>query len=415
MDSLFRNRVFLIVATADLLQQLGIWIRNMALLFYIMEQTNNNPTAVSLLTVFEYLPIFIFSLLGGTFADRWNPKRTVIIGDLLSAVSVVLILALVMAGWWQAVFAATVVSAVVSQFSQPSSAVLFKRHVPEKFIGMAIGITQSLMAIFLIFGPIVGTLVYTQLGIQASLVALIGIFMSAALLQIALPASPRDRTSSSATVWKDMGEGIRYVQRSANLRIIAIMFLIMGVGIGITQPLDVFVTMERLGLPKEAVQWFEAAAGIGVLLGGAIAAASMRWVERHRSKIIPLALTWMSIATMIEVLSLWPLLTGTVRLLLGIVLSFFQVIFGALMIQGVEEKYIGRVNGVIMPLMTAGILIGSASAGFLAESIMLFGAYGVSAVLTLICAFLSMRLQTEGISKYTIEKKAGDVAGEQPH
>jgi len=132
MPELFRNRVFLVVAGADLLQQAGIWIRNMALLFYIMEQTNNNPAAVALLTTFEYLPIFVFSLVGGTFADRWNPKRTVVIGDALSAASVAAILALVLGGMWQAAFAATIVSAVVSQFSQPASAVLFKRHVPER-------------------------------------------------------------------------------------------------------------------------------------------------------------------------------------------------------------------------------------------------------------------------------------------
>jgi MFS family permease len=71
MSELFKSRVFLVVAGADLLQQAGIWIRNMALLFYIMEQTNNNPAAVALLTTFEYLPIFVFSLIGGTFADRW--------------------------------------------------------------------------------------------------------------------------------------------------------------------------------------------------------------------------------------------------------------------------------------------------------------------------------------------------------
>lgn len=75
MKELLKNRVFLIVQGADLLQQIGIWTRNMALLFYIMEMTNNNPTAVSLLTTLEYLPIFIFSLIGGTYADRWNPKK----------------------------------------------------------------------------------------------------------------------------------------------------------------------------------------------------------------------------------------------------------------------------------------------------------------------------------------------------
>ncbi|MGG4033097.1 MFS transporter [Paenibacillus cisolokensis] len=400
MPPLFRNRVFLIVAGADLLQQIGIWVRNMALLFYIMEQTGNNPTAVALLTALEYLPIFVFSMIGGTLADRWNPKKTVIIGDSLSAVSIVVILGLVSAGWWQAAFAATVVSAVVSQFSQPSSSVLFKRHVPEELIGAAIGITQSQMAIFMIGGPILGTLIYSRLGIEASLGVLIAVFALAALIQLALPSSPRDTSPAPSPLLRDMREGIRYVAGKPNLRLTAVMFLLVGCATGITQPLDVFVTMERLGLAKEAVQWFEALAGVGLLAGGIIAAVFSGIVDRHRSLIIPLALMALSIGTVIEVLSLWPVLTGSVRFLLGIIMTFFQIVFGALIIKEVDEAYIGRTNGAIVPLMMGGILIGSAISGLLAE-ISLFAAYGVSAALTAAGAALATRLRTTDAAKHT--------------
>lgn len=45
--SIFSNRTFLIVMASDFLQNLGIWIHNMALLYFVMEQTNENPVAVS--------------------------------------------------------------------------------------------------------------------------------------------------------------------------------------------------------------------------------------------------------------------------------------------------------------------------------------------------------------------------------
>ncbi|WP_249929668.1 MFS transporter [Paenibacillus naphthalenovorans] len=212
MTTLFQNRVFRIVALADLMQQLAIWVRNIALLFYVMEQTNNDPVAVSLLTVFEYAPIFLFSFIGGAFADRWNPKRTMIAGDLLSALSVAAILLFVLAGSWQAVFAATIVSAIVSQFSQPSSAIMFKRHVPEELVGAAIGITQSLMSLFIIVGPIIGTLLYSLQGITNSLVILIGLFLAAAAIQLALPPSPRNPERRTVPVLEDIKEGIRYVR-----------------------------------------------------------------------------------------------------------------------------------------------------------------------------------------------------------
>jgi DHA3 family macrolide efflux protein-like MFS transporter len=61
---------------SNLLLQLGIWVRNFAILLYVTDITNNNPIYVSLIAVAEFAPIFIFSFIGGTFADRWRPKRT---------------------------------------------------------------------------------------------------------------------------------------------------------------------------------------------------------------------------------------------------------------------------------------------------------------------------------------------------
>jgi len=394
MAELFRNRVFLVVAGADLLQQAGIWIRNMALLFYIMEQTNNNPAAVALLTTFEYLPIFVFSLVGGTFADRWNPKRTVVVGDALSALSIGAILGLVLNGWWQAAFAATIVSAVVSQFSQPASSVLFKRHVPERHVEAAIGFTQSMTAAFMIAGPLVGTFVYARFGIEWSLAALVAVFAAASLVQLLLPPSPRKRDGGErSTPLKDIREGFRYVAGRHALKIAAVMFLLIGLSAGIVAPLDVFVIMERLGLEKESRQWFAMLEGAGLLIGGALAAALSGWVDRHRGWIVPWTLVIFGVGTFVEVLSTWPMLTGGVRLLTGVAMTFLQVVLGALMIKEVEEAYVGRTNGIMLPIMMGGTLIGTGFAGLLAERATLFGAYGLAAALLIACALVSARLR----------------------
>ena len=52
----------MLVMASDILQQFAIWMRNMALLYFIMERTNNDPVSVSLLSVMEYAPI-LFSRL----------------------------------------------------------------------------------------------------------------------------------------------------------------------------------------------------------------------------------------------------------------------------------------------------------------------------------------------------------------
>jgi hypothetical protein len=53
-------------------------------------------------------------MVGGAVADRWEPKRTIILGGLASALSIGLIAVVVAEGFWQGVFAALVVSAIAS-------------------------------------------------------------------------------------------------------------------------------------------------------------------------------------------------------------------------------------------------------------------------------------------------------------
>lgn len=394
MKALLANRVFRIVAFADLLQQLAIWVRNIALLFYVMEQTDNDPVAVSLLNVMEYAPIFLFSFVGGAFADRWNPKRTMIAGDLLSALSIGAILIFVLAGTWQAVFAATVVSAIVSQFSQPSSAVMFKRHVPEELLAPAISISQGIMSLFIIIGPVAGTLIYSSLGLTYSLAVLIGLFLMAAAVQFSLPPSPRSPERSALPIVDDMKDGFRYIRGHRNLIIIALTFACIGLGSGLIRPLDIYIVTERLQLDKESVQWFYALSGAGMLIGG-VAAAILGPKINPRAAIFT-GVAFLSFSIIIEALSVWVYLTAAMRFMVGVMTAFMQIVLGAIMMKLVEEAYIGRVNGTITPLLMAGTLIGSALAGPLMKSITLVPVYGLSAAIVMIAAFASLNMKFGG-------------------
>ncbi|MDG4658016.1 MFS transporter [Ectobacillus antri] len=377
MKELWRNQTFRIIVGSDLLQQLAIWIRNMALLFFIMEQTNNDPVAVSLLTVLEYAPIFIFSFIGGALADRWNPKRTMIVGDLLSAASIAGIILLIQTGLWQSLFAAAFISAVVSQFAQPSGAKMFKRNVEDAHISAAIAITQSLQAIFLIAGPVIGTLVYTKLGVMTSLYSLTVLFLLSALLLTRLPKWQRDEEIIAQGLLADIKAGWKYVYTAKSLRYMSISFAFVGLGVGLIQPLEVFLVTERLQLDKEAVQYLSAAAGVGLLVGGGLLAS----IQRTNQKTILLGgILFLAVASIVEVLSTSFWLTLTMRFLSGAFLAGVNIVIGTLMIQLVEEHMIGRVNGIITPIFMGTMLLGSAFAGVLMEATSLFTVFVISAV-----------------------------------
>lgn len=394
MKQLVTNRAFVLVMISDVLQNVGIWVRNMALLFFIVTQTNGSPIAVSLLTIVEYLPIFVFSLIGGVLADRWRPKQTMIWGDVLSFLSVLLIIFVVTAGYWQAVFVVTAVSAIVSQFSQPSSLKIIKQHVSEENIPLAMAISQTLMALFIVGGPVLGTTIYNFFDITASLCGLLVIFaLSAVCLSFLPPAPVEDLQDDRKSFVSELTEGLRYVRSSEQLKTLLLMYAVLAVGVGLVQPLDVFLVTERLNLPKENLQWFTAVSGFGLLVGGALAGVLSKKVRANVS--IFAGLCFLGIATIVEVLSVWPILTGTMRFLTGVFLAFMQTVLSSFMVTTVDEKYIGRLNGLMMPVFTGFLLIGTGVSGVYMTVTSLITVFVTSGIILVAASFIGLRLSVE--------------------
>lgn len=50
-------------------------------------------------------------------------------------------------------------------------------------------------------------------------------------------------------------------------------FAVCGLAVGLISPLMIFITIEKLGMPKESLQWLLMANGIGMLAGGGIVMA----------------------------------------------------------------------------------------------------------------------------------------------
>lgn len=391
MKSLWGNKVFLTVFMTDVLENIGIWIRNMALLFYVMETSGNNPTAVSLLTAIELVPILIFSIIGGALADRWNPKRTMIAGNLLSALSVLVIVYLLWQGMWIALFFATFISAVASQFSQPSSAKMMKRHIPDEQVGAAVAISQSMGSIFLMIGPIIGTFFYESWGIYPSLLTMAGLFFVSALILVILPTSTASTPEEGGTLLSEIKAGFTYVKERPSLRGIAFTLACLGLSAGIINSLEVFVVTDRLLLSKESIQWFSALDGFGMLLGGIVASVFLdrlngRWV-------ITGSLIFFAISVAVEVLSVWVYVTAAMRFLTGVGLAFLQIVISMFMIKKVDEAYVGRVNGTLTPLMVGLTMAGSFVAGPLMQMTSLITVFLIASVIVLVSAWGCARIK----------------------
>lgn len=388
MSSFFRNRFVRVIIASSIFLQIGIWVRNFAILLFVMEKTNNNPIAVSLISVAEFAPIFIFSFIGGTFADRWRPKRTMVWCDLLSAISVFAVLLTIIFATWEAVFFVTFISSILSQFSQPSAMKLFKVHVPEEFMQTGMAIFQTLMSIFMIIGPALGTIVFQKFGIDIS-ISIMGVaFLLSASVLTLLPADEIiEKKETTNHFLEELKEGFVYVWQQRELTILGSVFAVSGLAVGIIQPLGVFLIVERLGLPKENLQLLLMVNGAAMFIGGGLVMTISKKVMPQKLLAIGLIVNTISMVGM-GLSSSWIIIL-LFQFLNGFFMPCIQIGINTLILQLTKSEFVGRVNGVLNPMFMGFMVITMSITGWLKSQFSLTILYISAGILFLIGAMLT--------------------------
>lgn len=348
-----------------------------------MERTNGNAFAISMISVAEFAPMFIFSFIGGTFADRWRPKRTMIWCDVLSAVSVFAVLLTLIFGTWKAVFFTTIISAILSQFSQPSGMKLIKEHLPAEQIQAVMSIYQTIFTVFMILGPILGTFVYQRFGIVVSIAVMgFAFLLSAGALTFLPPDLVNVVEETGTTLRQEMMAGIRYVLSKKILTLLGLCFLAAGLGGGLTQPLGIFLVTERLGLPKESLQWLLTFNGIGMVIGGVIVMTFAKTILPR--KLVAFGMFISAIGLAVCGFSTTPWLTYLVHLMMGVIFPCIMIGINMMIMQNSESQFIGRVNGILMPLYTGAMVVTMSVAGLLKNTFSLVAMYEAAGVFYII-------------------------------
>ncbi|HFU7086146.1 MFS transporter [Bacillus cereus] len=383
VSQVLKNRFVQGILASALFLQVGIWVRNFAVLLYVMEMTKGDAFAISMISVAEFAPIFIFSFIGGTFADRWKPKKTMVWCETLSSISVFAVLITLMFGTWKIVFFVTLISAILSQFSQPSGMKLFKQHLSAEQIQLAMSIYQTIFAIFMVLGPILGTFIFHSFGIYISIIITGIAFLLAAAVLLFLPKDlENDNEKKEITLLQEMLDGIKYVKKKKALTLLGLCFMAAGLGIGLIQPLGIFIVTEQLGLSKESLQWLLTVNGAGMIVGGALAMVFAKNVAPQKMLIIGMLGQAIGIGIIGYSTNLW--VTLTAQLFSGLALPCIQIGINTLIIQNSDTDFIGRVNGILSPLFTGSMVVTMSIAGSLKEMFSLSMMYEGTALLFII-------------------------------
>lgn len=371
------------ILATDIIQQLAIWVRNISIMFFVMEISKNNPLAVSTLNLVEYVPMVLLTFVGGVIADKYNPKKLMILGDSLSSVSFIVLGYVMAKGLLISIFAVVLISATVTQFSYPASQKYFKEYIPEEQVEQAVGISQLLGSMFYVIGPFLGSYFYFKFGIKTTLVILSMLFLVSIALISTLP-NKKFHTLESDGFKEDVKLTFKYVKENKTILRLFKVFALLSFTLGIANNLDIFVVTERLGLDKGFYQFFSGVAGVGVVVGGLLYVVFAKYLSNF--KVLFIFITVLTVTIFFEGYSTMTVVTIALQFIDNAMLSIISIYVVASITKVTDQEYLGKVNGLSSTIMYLGISIGTIFSGIAMKSISLVFAYGVgsSALLILI-------------------------------
>jgi len=285
--SLFRERNFLWLWLAYVISNLGDRALAIALSVTIYDATNSK-TALGLSLIFGTLPVLLFGLAGGVFADRWNRRRTMITADVGRALAVLLLLYIPSAHFKahfdahdkSIVYAAAFLVASFSCFFSPARQSLLPAIVPRGKLLQANGLMLSANQATLFLGPTLGGLLISVFHPRGVFLFDAATFIASAFFVrlitdvVVMPGTKSAR--GVAGLWREAGEGLRYVSTSRVLRPSLVLLSLVVIGGAVYNTLELPFVKDVWGGDDKQYALLAALSGLAAVLTGLATVGPLR-------------------------------------------------------------------------------------------------------------------------------------------
>lgn len=212
---------FTVLWCGQFLSVIGTRMTNFALSIWVWDATGNT-TQFTLTVFFAFAGTVIFSPVAGVFIDRWNRRLTMLLADLGSAVATAVLLVIFLSGsvgMWQ-LYLINFVTGAFLAFQVPVFQATITTMMGRANYSRANAMMFAVRSTPELFAPLLAALLLTVTDIGTILLVdtVSYVFAIAAVLLVALPATPRRPDNEPARFWQDCQFGLRYIARNRSLR-----------------------------------------------------------------------------------------------------------------------------------------------------------------------------------------------------
>lgn len=333
-----RHRDFRALWLGLLFSASGSWLQLVGQSLLVLRLSDGSALALGAVSLAQGLAFFVFVLAGGVLADRFEPRRILLVTQSASlglalALSLLTVSGLVQV--WSVVLLAFLSSAA-SSFDQPARAALLPRLVPHEDLANAVALQTLAFNTAATLGPTLAGVAVAALGFAGTFllnaVSFLGVL--AALVSMRVPERARREEQAPLTpaaFFASSREGVAAVRGSAMLSFALASYgvmLLVGPSTSFLLPL---LATQVLGVGGAQLGVMFSAAGVGAIAGALVTASLSETVSKVRFLLLCLAV--------------WSGAMGAIG-----VLEQFWLVLPVLFIWGAARNAVGTTAGAILQL-----------------------------------------------------------------
>jgi predicted MFS family arabinose efflux permease len=335
---------------------IGTFVQQFAQSWLVYDLTKD-PFYLGLDLFLGQLPIMLFSLVGGVFADRMDRRKMLLYSQYIQMVCAFILAALFFTHSvrvWQ-ILSLSFVVGLGQSFGGPAYSALLPTLVPAEDLSNAIAMNSIQFNLARVLGPTLGGLAYATFG-AAWCFTLNGVSYLAVILSLFMIQVKFVPLKSREPILKSMSEGIRFIrQREGLAPLVFLAFSTTLAGFSLVGFLPVIVrTVFHQG--SQTYQLLLVCSGTGSIVGALIVAALERLKGLGHVALLTLFILGIAIAGF--ALSKWLPLSCVLIFICGVAVMASASLMVSLVQLIVSDQMRGRVMSVYNLAFRAGIPLG---------------------------------------------------------
>lgn len=324
--------------------------------------------AVGLIGLVEVVPLIVFSIIGGTIADRTERKALILRMQfgLMAAAAALAVVALMEKPPLYAIYVLVAVSSTFSAIERPARTAILPSIIGEAKMASALALRQVAFQTTQIVGPAIGGILIASFDIAWVYFIDAATYLAALVAMRWIP-TVQPEVNPEQTPLQAMKEGLQFAVKT---RVILWIFVIDLIAMIFGMPRAVFPALAQNTFNSDATGagLLYSAPAAGALIG-ALMSGWVKRIHRHGLAVIVAVFIWGAAITLAG-LSLFSLVLTLVFFAIAGAADVISAVFrGTMLIEATPDHLRGRVSAINLMVVIGGPRVGDVEAGLVAGAI----------------------------------------------